>query len=85
MDFDIFRTHRLQLQSSFGCWRLRLEALEAVVQHFSAFFLVHWDAAREVPAVKVSFKLQSQCCIAILTAARASSRECLLPCTRSLR
>jgi hypothetical protein len=73
------------IQSSFGCWRLRLEALEAVVQYFSALFLVHRDTTREVPVIRVSFKIQPQCCPAILTAALASCQGCWRPCTRNPR
>lgn len=45
-------------QLSFGCWCLRLKALEPVVQHFSTFLLVKWNTTSEVPKIDISTQAQ---------------------------
>ena len=56
--FEISAIYILDNRDSLGlcCRRLRLESLEAVVKYVSTFLLVHWNTAREIPAISVSLE-----------------------------
>jgi hypothetical protein len=56
--FEISAIYILDNRDSLGlcCRRLRLESLEAIVKYVSTFLLVHWNTAREIPAIAVSME-----------------------------